>query len=181
MSARLEMLAAAERDASGAVWSIKRELDEAVADARRPHIQAAGEAETAVRLSYAERVAAANDAHRAATEAHDAAKIEAAESGEGLPYPLGTVVVKWENPSCYGNTFPHRATDERARLEVFKTGDEYPLNRGSYSRPDPGQLVLRLLKKNGTPGINVLRFGNDMATYWLPEGVAHASAAQASK
>lgn len=50
-----------------------------------------------------------------------------------------------------------RTTTERGVVEVVRIGTEFPANTPSYSRPPIGTTIVRMLKKDGTPGLKFER------------------------
>lgn len=108
---------------------------------------------------------ACRDARKAFEQEQD--RLRAEETAQSLPFPVGTILVHW---MYKGRTFsrdvvltPH----EKAVLQIYKAGD---LPLGSKWFPArPGELVLRYLLKDGTPGKRGDRWvaGNN----WYPEGV----------
>lgn len=156
----------AEREASAKAAEFERELLEKVRLEHEPKTRAAWLA------FYPVEAAAAAEA------------VRAAEAGENLPHPLGTVFARWHGCEWKrgedgkdGGFTSYRRSDERAVLEVFRQGDTVrPSNqtRGMYD-PKPGDLVLRDLKKNGKPGVTCRKF-DPVNLLWLPEGVEHPQA-----
>lgn len=94
--------------------------------------------------------------------------VKAAE--EKIPYPVGTRMVLW-TAGCYAPDV-FRASTTRGILEIFKAGDEFPLNE-RWSRPAVGDVVVRTLTKDGKPGKKVERLKERVhLSKWLPEGVS---------
>lgn len=91
-----------------------------------------------------------------------------------LPHPEGTILTQWEHsrwPGPIGST-AMKPTGKKAIMQVFKEGDPFPSNR-RWGRPSPGNVVLRELKKDGTPGTAATTWrygGNSDANFWFPEG-----------
>ena len=87
------------------------------------------------------------------------------------PYPLGTVMVEWESQRYSYRDDPklRRLTGRRGVLEVITSTSEHPGNR-SYSLAGPGDLVIRILKKNGKPGRDDVSRDWRMRGNWVPEG-----------
>ena len=94
-------------------------------------------------------------------------KVNEQKSLESLPYPVGTKLFEWETKQ-WTNEF--RKTNRVAVLEIYKQGDALPVNT-RWSRPEVGDMVLRILKKDGTVGSKVEVFRDYLKSWWLPEGV----------
>lgn len=109
---------------------------------------------------------AANDADRAWRRAMDEKRI--AEANAKLPFPEGTILVKWEAPRWNAQS-PWTKSQERGIFQMFKEGDEYPSNI-KWARWAPGDFVVRLLKKDGSAGLKIERYGESCGYKWLPEG-----------
>jgi hypothetical protein len=81
-----------------------------------------------------------------------------------LPYPEGTIMIQWTK--SYRDT-AYILTKEKGKLEIFREGDSFPLNR-RWFRPSPGDLIVRLVKKDGTTGIQIDKYHSNV---WFPEGI----------
>lgn len=127
----------------------------------------AGLAETEQALRAARSVAAT------AVLALGQAKLAAlAEQGTLERVEWAMVADRW-NP-----TAPLKLTGARGVVQVFSNGDPLAENVGNYRRPLHGKLVLRLLKKDGSPGLIVRAWPADSySRKWLPPGVAPEGAA----
>jgi hypothetical protein len=57
-------------------------------------------------------------------------------------------------------------------IEIYKEGDAYP-SRSRWNRPAVGEIVVRMLKKDGSKSIEAEKycFAEYAKEYWLPEGV----------
>jgi len=79
-----------------------------------------------------------------------------------LPYPEGTVMVHWERPFTYGvNNHPYKKSGDKGVLQIFKPYDKFPSKPKRWGMPSVGDVVIRLLKKDGTPGIQAKQYGYD--------------------
>ena len=91
-------------------------------------------------------------------------------AAEKIPYPVGTRMVLWTAGSYAPGVF--RASQTRGILEIFKAGDEFPLNM-RWSRPAVGDVVVRTLTKDGQLGKKVERLKDrNYLAKWVPEGVS---------
>lgn len=123
-----------------------------------------------LRASYGAELEAANVKERALRD--DLRKAEDAErmANVVLPYPEGTVLNHWSRGRYYTISSSWRTTGKRAVVQVYRQGDPLPVN-ARYNRPEVGQVVLRELKKDGTPGKAVeIWYESAMKNEWLPEG-----------
>jgi hypothetical protein len=93
-------------------------------------------------------------------------------AANSLPYPEGTKLFKWAPQTTWGRIIPFVKTKETGVLQIFRKGDEYPLNK-RHSMPSVGSLIVRFPKKDGTLGKDFEAFRKD---FWLPEGVDHPKA-----
>jgi len=121
---------------------------------------------------YGAEMKAAWDARREAEELcrREADRVREAESMASLPWPVGTRLVGWNLPRGYSPDQRMTRTGETAVLEVYKEGDPLPGNT-RWDRPSPGQVVLRPLKKDGTPGAKARCWNAyGMAKRWYAEG-----------
>jgi hypothetical protein len=97
-------------------------------------------------------------------------RVRELESLAKLPYPVGTVLVEWEYPRWSHDGSKLKKSGNRAVLQLYKQGDPLPGN-SRWNRPRVGELVLRYLKKDGTPGMNVKAWQDRYEGEWMPEGV----------
>lgn len=101
----------------------------------------------------------------------EANRVRRAKSMVSLPWPVGTKLVEFEPPRGGSLDKKMVPTGEKAVLEVYEDGDPVPMN-ARWHRPSPGQVVLRLLKKDGTPGTKVECWNSyAMVNRWYAEGV----------
>lgn len=80
--------------------------------------------------------------------------------------PLGTMMEEWQPVKIsmfhYGDLAP---TGRKGILEVITADSEHPGNKMHASR---GDLVIRLLKKDGKPGRDYVRRQYDIEYHWRP-------------
>lgn len=57
-----------------------------------------------------------------------------------------------------------------AELQIFRPEDPLPHNMASYNRPSPGDLVLRVFRKDGSPSKVVLGTWSFKKSSWIPKG-----------
>lgn len=99
----------------------------------------------------------------------EADRLRLAESASLLPYPEGTIVTEARMPKHSFNGVL-RPTGKRGVIQIFRAGDKYPTNLGAYSVPDVGDVVVRELKKDGTPGLMVRKLCGCWSS-WYKDGV----------
>lgn len=126
------------------------------------------------------------DTETTARQTLDDAKIAAGkEKLARMNYGRGTLI-EWETKrdQWFGEKrYWHYRTGRRGVLMVWERGSEYPDNiHHGYALPNYGDLYIRLLKKDGTPGRQFYKFGNMAADQilpknWLPEHEKHENAA----
>ena len=115
-------------------------------------------------LSLAEDMLAKSNEECAA----EAARIRLAEAASLLPYPEGTVVEEMRRPK-HSASGQRRPTGKKGVIQIFRAGDPYPSNLSEYSVPEVGSVVVRDLKKDGTPGAGVRKLGR--WSWWYKDGV----------
>lgn len=103
--------------------------------------------------------------------AGDALREEAdrvAKSGMGAKLPIGSRYAQWVK---HFHSSPWKKTGIVAVVEVITSESQHPAN-AYYSRAKIGDTVLRLLKKDGTPGLKYARLnhGDSIPYGWYPEG-----------
>lgn len=108
-----------------------------------------------------------------AKDACDAAvaSIRMDASLKALPYPEGTVV---EERKRSGTSFSAirsdpKPTGKKGVIQIFRAGDWYPTNLSEYSAPEVGSVVVRELKKDGTPGLVVKKLAG-WNSHWYKDG-----------
>lgn len=131
-----------------------------------------------IRAKWGESRKAAQDAERAARESYtqwyeqQAAKVGMVitESWTGKVQrniPVGTRCFEWCISNKYGAPKGLLKTGRVGVVEVITAASEHPANL-KYSKAHRGDIVLRLLKKDGKPGRYLT--GWDKNNFW-PEGV----------
>lgn len=120
---------------------------------------------------YNERVLAARIAEHEARKTLEAEKERIALSETVHPYPLGTRMVEWKYwTHHYHNRPENRALTGRVGiLEVITSTSEHPANK-TYGLANRGDLVIRILKKDGTPSKMYEQVRRHCAYHWVPEG-----------
>jgi len=132
---------------------------------------AAKAAEERIHAEFEERERAAYEAFTEARSAYHERRLAWALSGTRTPYPVGTRVRKWRN--VWGTEHWIDQKDEGI-LEVVTEETRHPLGYGpsDYRRAKIGDLVVRLLKGNGQPGIRYERIEPSseasLAKRWRP-------------
>jgi hypothetical protein len=84
-------------------------------------------------------------------------------------------LVEWK-PLLYPHQSGYALTGRKGVLQVVGPGDEFSY-AFRWRRPSVGDTIVRLLKKDGSMGINHEIYTAD----WLPEGVRHPKADQETK
>jgi hypothetical protein len=117
---------------------------------------------------------AAEAAKKVAEEAVKAEvdRIRSIESEAAVPYPVGTKLIGWKRSrNAWTSSRDWSKSGVVGVMEIFKAGDEVPANI-RWNTPVAGQIVIRLLKKDGSKAARV-EIWNDsyMRNCWLPEGV----------
>lgn len=83
------------------------------------------------------------------------------------PHPEGTVLVLWSRDRLgYG---PLKQTSKMVAVEVVRADSKFKSGIKDYSRPKNGEVIGRVLKRDGTPGLLFEKL-NSWET-WLPIGV----------
>ena len=108
---------------------------------------------------------------RAMRQAYEAERDRLAVENSKPPYLEGTILVEWNQGHWSEIAYPSR---DRAVMQIFRKGDEFL--GGRYNQPVAGRAVLRMLKKDGTPGKQVKTWQDGWVNRWLPEGVKHPNA-----
>ncbi len=86
--------------------------------------------------------------------ARDAAIDAAARAGEGTPFPVGTKVFEWRAASRWFYSREIGLIRGKAGvIEVITTYSKHPDNKAAYRMAALGEPVVRILKKDGTPGL----------------------------
>ncbi len=92
-------------------------------------------------------------------------------------YAPGTVVERWKNIGR-SNGVNWVRTGQKGIVEIYEQGSPMPDNIGRYSYPEIGNIIVRLLKKDGSPGLKFERisskWNNELTyekDYWAPEGI----------
>ena len=121
---------------------------------------------------YNKRVRAATIAENEAQQAVEVERERVALSETVHPYPLGTRMVEWDYPRRLyrAPTVQDRILTGRVGvLEVITAKSEHPANK-TYNLAARGELVIRILKKDGTPSKTYERVSRTWSLQWIPEG-----------
>lgn len=166
MSERLDELQREMYRLRGEASKIKNMRDMWIYDRERA-AKATIEAEAAP--IFAERINAAQKALAAATQAYEDTKIAEAQAGVDAKYPIGTKMAKWRRKYrySYGSDNPWtEQTGDFGIVEVITRESQHPANFADYSRASLGSIVIRKLKKDGTPSAQYVKFHDWYA--WFP-------------
>lgn len=123
-----------------------------------------GQLDRELEEQYGADIATLKDAEREAETAYLAA-VESAALDKLKSYPSG-IVEEWDfERYLYLRGKEKRPTGRRGIYEICTRATQFPDNTGTYRRPDVGEVFIRILRKNGTPGIKF-----EKATYsdWRP-------------
>lgn len=133
------------------------------------------EVDAKLNAEFGEEMSAAEKARceaNAALEAEDA-RVKEIESLASLPYPIGTKLVGWTpSRSLFGGRpVSFSKNGNTGVLEVFKMGDPISATN-SWRKPKGGEVVVRMLKKDGSKGLNLEKWiPGHSERYWFTEGV----------
>jgi hypothetical protein len=125
--------------------------------------------ESELSAKYSEEQSRLHEAARAARQAYETAKL--AEANASLPFPVGTKLIGWIRRKLSSFRCGPLEKKSLGVVEVCDKNTEIP--KGIvYHRPDIGDVLVRLLKKDGTPGKAVEKYNGDgwRTHIWLPEG-----------
>ena len=169
----LEKLESAVRAASAAHWKVDNERHEAHRDLIS---RARSEIAEAMSREFGKRLEATASIVRAATAARDAARIELANAGGGK-YRPGQKMVEWRRKPAYASGPDYSVTGRVGLIEVYTNDTVVPERfHRSYRKPEIGELVLRPMKADGTPGVKIEMargWSGDRTEFhnWFSEGV----------
>ncbi len=125
------------------------DADKAERVLQREHEQAVVEARRRVNEEFREHLNAASSARFAAQKALDDAKIAERSADQRVGKEMILITYRFSN---YGRKRIREET--RGIVEVMTPETVLPENL-RYGRPINGELIVRLLKKDGTPGIKI--------------------------
>ena len=142
--------------------------------------QRVSDARAAIVESMKPAMAAIYQANRDTNDAKaawDAALEAKSAAGAGAPVPIGTKLFQWAEPNSYRRSVPKKLTGLVGVVEVWTRTSQSPDGTRNYSLPNPGDFIIRILKKDGTPGKKFIRYHEHSKSWgtwsetWLPEGV----------
>ena len=163
--------------ANQALWEIQRqkrareaELRQAVDELKRQHAEQ-------VHGEFITRLTEAASAAHEARVVVDAERVASAPSRS--PYPIGTILHRWEDGAAsWARNHSWQRTNTTGRVEVFTAKSAWPANQTS-GKPEPGDVVIRPLNKQGKPLAKRVRLTGGMHSYggedweareWCAEG-----------
>ncbi len=171
----IEELETALNDAENNRYRLQRKKDDEIRDAVDNFRE---KTQTEVGLKYDADIISLQEKKATAHMALADAKTALALSGEGSEYPIGTILVEWHRRKytswSYGNNYI--LSGKKGIVQPVTKDFVHPANLSSYSRASTGTFVIRILKKDGTPGLQYEKLGSYQSKYWLPEGVIHPEA-----
>lgn len=133
-------------------------------------LAAKSEIEVELNQLYGERL---EELRRVEVEAEQALlSAREAAAAEKSPYPIGTKLVRWVKKRRGGRHYDFWWEWENAGyavVEVCTRESAHPDNWNGYRLAEPGDIIFRHLKKDGTPGIQYTKLGDSSAKF-LPEG-----------
>lgn len=172
---------AADR-ANTALYVVTQERDQRLSQLHRERVEPLQERVRAERVAIAdqvheefgERIDAASRARDEANAALDAARVAHATMDTGW-LPVDTVVEEWKQYRYGWARQDGRRRDKTGRhgiVRVWDAGSRYPGNAGRWSLPSPGEVYVRLLRKDGTESAKFERIvGWNGHDDWYAEGV----------
>lgn len=164
----LEELKDQERVAWSALQAVRAQIA-AISKERTDAFQAALAVE--LKASFGAALLHATDAEWSAKEAVEAEKERLSLSGDGLPYPIGTKLRRWDRGHSYSRQVqPKHPTNNYGVLEVCTKDSKFPEN-ARWRVPKRGDWFVRLLKKNGEPGLTFESRVYKITDWWVPEGI----------
>lgn len=146
----LEALVAARDAAQRRLWAIDNERAAFLRE-RRAAFQAALAAEEAT--LFGDRLAVA-EAELTAAKALSEEAIEKAALAEEREIPAGTLMEEWKIPRHTYGRGPAVLTGRKGILEIITRDSVHPGNISGWSRPAVGQIVVRIIRKDGSPGMS---------------------------
>ncbi len=162
----IEALRQADREARNAYYGLEHEKN---VKQREQETAAMWAIRASIAQEYNERLSIL------AEEMNKAGRLLAiaeAENGKVnlVNYPSGPVF-EWGHSRHYYGRGNKRLTGRRGIFEVCTPETEFARNVCSYRRPKPGEVFIRVLKKDGTPGLafETSRWDGKFSN-WLPEG-----------
>lgn len=131
---------------------------------------------------YKKPLAELKAAEATAQAALDAALVAVAGARE---LPKGTLY-EWRRKESrpWARDYALRPTGRRGVLEVVTRGSAFPSNQGSWRRPAVGTVIVRLLKKDGSPSLMWETWHENPVSHqanWLPAGVKPEGAAEGAE
>jgi hypothetical protein len=160
----IEALRQADREARNAYFVLENEKN---VKQRERETAAVWTIRDSIAQEYNERL---NALSKKRDETSRLLAIAEAEIGKAdlVNYPSGPVF-EWRHSYGIGNK---RLTGRRGIFEVCTPETEFAGNVGSYRRPKPGDIFIRVLKKDGTPGLafETKNWNGKFSSNWLPEG-----------
>jgi hypothetical protein len=111
----------------------------------------------------------AQTAFNEANKAHKDALNQVVLCDAKTPYPEGTILCEWSgrtSRNVYACNCPIKLTGRKGVMQIFRPNDKL-LKTHCFRVPVVGDAVVRVLKKDGTPGINAGKWDSN----WIPEGV----------
>lgn len=159
-----------------------KELKEAVSRAKAAYLKLQNERDAEHRTlmedvhrvlaaKYGARLKELSFAVRAARAAYEDAVAEAA-TGKLKDYHDG-ILIEWGSPPDwrpYMGAYKKQPTGRRGRYELRARETQFAANVGSWRKPVIGEVFIRLIKKDGTPGTGFVKVREGSGSEWLPEG-----------
>jgi hypothetical protein len=153
-------------------YSTREKMRLAIEEAKAPHLLAAREAEAQVSESFKGKLKALDAEVIEAKALWDAQAVaEAVEEAKTKTYGnglmVGDIVCEWQKPYSWA---PYTTTGNRGVVSIWRPDSDHPVNQCS-GYPEPGEVYIRLLKKDGTPSKEFRKWINN----WYKEGVVPVS------
>lgn len=136
----------------------------------RERLAAARDAiEAEAQVIYGEDVAALSLAAANESDAESIAIESAALAGVDAKFPVGSKLVEWATPRDHWThrvTGSIKPTGRTGIYEAVTRATHFPGNLAPYSYPAVGSFIIRLHKKDGTLGLQIVK-GYDMVRFYL--------------
>jgi len=108
-----------------------------------------------------------------AVAAWHSAKIEDTRqrAGKGGMFAIGTSMAEWKNGRSYFGSprYDWSKTGRVGTIQIWTPETSYPENQ-RWGLPSPGDLFIRILKKDGKESLNYETLRGNFKGTWMPEG-----------
>lgn len=157
----------------GAQKAMAKEIESAINEQVKPLIEAANKLEQSIRKDITEKHKGNIDAlYNAFLSSRELLNQQLVSDAASIWYSPGTMVWYWCKER-HGNEI--KKTDIKGIVEVYDGTQDVPNNYSRWNRPEIGNIIIRTLKKDGTPGIkfeNISKYNRlteNSSTVWCAE------------